>query len=75
MSYMCKQPHKCIRCGHEFEYSPDDRHSAPVDSSGQPACLKCWDAFLATVGLGYCTVAWTREGSAYDRAVKARSET
>lgn len=69
MSHIYAQPHKCIKCGHEFLYSRDDGHPAPVTAEGDhPACPKCWDQFLASVGLGYCTVAWTREGSEYDKA-------
>lgn len=74
MSHLFKQPHKCVKCGHEFLYSPHDHHPAPTDSTGQPACPECWDEFLASVGLGYCTVAWTREGSAYDKAKAARKK-
>jgi DNA-directed RNA polymerase subunit RPC12/RpoP len=69
MSYAFPQPHKCIKCGHEFLYSSDDGHTAPVTPDGDhPVCPKCWSEFLATVGLGYCTVAFTKSGSEYDRA-------
>jgi DNA-directed RNA polymerase subunit RPC12/RpoP len=73
MSHCIAQPYKCIKCGHEFLYSRDDGHSAPVTSEGDhPVCLKCWDTFLSTVGLGYCTVTWDKSGSEY---YKARGET
>lgn len=70
MSYCAAFPYKCIKCGHEFKFSPDDPHPAPKTSDGRPSCPKCWDEFLEALGLGYCTVAWTKEGSAYEIAVR-----
>lgn len=72
--YIYPQPHKCIRCGHEFMYGPHDGHSAPTTSDGVPACPACWDRFLETVGLGYATTKWTEEGSKYEQALTALRE-
>ena len=44
--YVIQQPHKCQKCGHIAPYGPHDEHPAPMLSSGQPCCPKCWDEFL-----------------------------
>lgn len=68
--YIIPQPHKCIKCGFEFKFSPHDTHPAPV-VEGKPVCPECWREFLiAHVGLGYCTVEWSPEGSDYDKMRK-----
>lgn len=65
--YIVPQPYKCLKCGHEFKFSPHNQHDAPV-TNGDPVCPDCWDRFLRTyVGIGYCTVPWTKEGSSYDQ--------
>ena len=68
--YLAPQPYKCIKCGHEFKFSPHDHHPAPVNSETDPVCPVCWDKFLESVGLGYCTVAWNKDGSEYERKLK-----
>jgi DNA-directed RNA polymerase subunit RPC12/RpoP len=73
MSYIMPQPYKCIKCGHEFMFSPHCHHSAPMTSEQDPACPRCWDEFLKTVGLGYGTTAWTNEGSDYERKMKEQA--
>jgi len=64
--YLIPLPHKCIKCGHEFLFSTTEPHCAPVNSAGDPVCPVCWDAFLKTVGLGYCTAVFSKNGSHYD---------
>jgi hypothetical protein len=54
-------------------FSPHDHNRAPVTSELEPVCPKCWDAFLATVGIGYGTTVWAKEGSAYDRKLKGKN--
>ena len=65
--YIAKQPYKCMKCRLEFMWGSHDHHPAPVDSHGKPVCPYCWDVFLANIGVGLCTVAWTKDGSEYDR--------
>lgn len=57
--YIARQPYKCIKCRHEFQWGPHDAHPAPVDSHGNPVCPRCWDTFLAFVGVGFQTTNWT----------------
>ncbi len=78
--YYAPQPYKCIKCENEFQYSQSNQHSAPVLSEQyesdrgtvqryMPVCPKCWGAFLLkNVGVGYCTVQWSKEGSDYELA-------
>ena len=78
MSYIYPQPYKCVKCDHEFEYTPDRMHPAPVLSKeieterstfqqSMPVCPKCWAEFLmANIGLGFCTQKWRPEGSDYE---------
>jgi DNA-directed RNA polymerase subunit RPC12/RpoP len=68
--HLVAQPYKCLKCGHEFSFSPHEQHPAPTNSEQDPVCPVCWDTFLKTVGIGYCTVAWTKAGSSYERKVK-----
>ena len=80
MSYFAPQPYKCIKCDHEFKFSQSDGHPAPIlceeyeTNRGtvaryMPVCTKCWTKFLMeNIGLGYCTVAWTKDGSDYEQA-------
>ena len=72
--HIAPQLHKCIRCDYEFQYSPHDRHTAPATSEGDPVCPQCWDKFLATVGLGYCSVVWNKDGSEYEKALKQQKK-
>jgi len=67
--YIHPQPHKCINCGHEFEFSVHSNHSAPVSSDGVPTCPKCWDAFLKTLGQGFHTTRWVGPKSDYELAL------
>lgn len=72
--YIIPQDHKCIKCDHEFKYGPHDIHLAPV-VDGDPVCPKCWSEFLrANLGIGYCTVAWTKDGSEYEQQKAKRNE-
>ena len=73
MTYLMPQPYKCIKCEHEFMFSPNDHNRAPFTSQNKPVCPQCWDAFLATVGIGYGTAAWTKEGSEYDQKLKEKN--
>jgi len=78
MSYQLPSPYKCIKCDHEFQYSPDNGHPAPVLkrevetdrgtwNQHMPVCPKCWGAFLQEhVGLGFNTQKWRPEGSDYE---------
>lgn len=51
--YHAPQPYVCDRCGHEFSYSQDDPHSAPVFRKAGPGCPKCYYEFLrAHIGFG-----------------------
>ena len=69
MSHIYAQPHKCIKCGHEFLYSRDDGHPAPVTAEGDhPALPDCWHQFPASLCPDHTTVAWMRAGSEYDKA-------
>lgn len=45
MAYQCPQPYKCDRCGHEMQYTPHERHPAPVVSD-DPVCPKCFERFI-----------------------------
>lgn len=74
MSYIANQPYKCVKCGHEFLYSPHEFHSAPKTSDGSPVCSNCWDTFLEGIGLGMCTVAWSKAGSEYDQYKRMLNE-
>lgn len=67
------QPHKCIKCEHEFNFSPHNYNIAPMTSEKDPVCPKCWDEFLKSIGIGYGTTAWTKDGSAYEQ-MKSRIE-
>ena len=79
MSYFAPSPYKCIKCDHEFEYSSDHMHPAPVlnqevqtekhgiQTKSIPVCPKCWAEFLMkNIGLGYATSVWRAEGSDYE---------
>ena len=70
--YIAKQPYKCIKCGFEFMFSPHNDHSAPTNSEGTPSCPKCWDAFLKTIGQGFCTIPFTKDGSEYDQQLESK---
>lgn len=74
MSYYIAQPYKCLKCGFDFKYTPDDPHPSPVlkeEHDSFPTCPKCWNKFLRKhIGLGYCTVAWTKDGSEYENKLK-----
>lgn len=84
MAYLVAQPYKCGKCGHEFKFSPDDGHPAPVLSQDYetdrgtvlrylPVCPQCWTKFLMeNIGLGFCTVKWLPEGSDYEVAMKGK---
>lgn len=72
--HLIGQPHKCIKCGHEFKFSIHDYHSAPTTSACDPVCPMCWDKFLCQIGLGYCTVAFTKDGSNYEQMQKLLKE-
>jgi DNA-directed RNA polymerase subunit RPC12/RpoP len=65
--------YKCIKCKHEFIFSPHDPHPAPTTSAQDPVCPRCWDEFVAGIGIGYCTTAWTTDGSAYERQIKEKN--
>ena len=69
--YIMPQPHKCIKCEYEFMFSPHNH--AIVTSELEPVCPKCWDAFLATIGIGYGTTMRTKEGSAYEQKLKEKN--
>lgn len=71
--YLVPQPYKCVKCAHEFMFSPHDKSFAPITSSDRPVCPKCWDAFLAFIGLGYGTTVWTKDGSEYDQKIKEKN--
>jgi hypothetical protein len=48
-------------------FSPHIPHPAPTSLAGDPVCPRCWDKFLAeSVGFGYCTVSFKKEGSDYE---------
>ena len=78
--YYMPQPYKCLKCENEFQYSQSSSHSAPVLSEQYetergtvqrhlPVCPKCWAEFLMkNLGLGYCTVSWSKDGSDYEQA-------
>jgi hypothetical protein len=67
MTYTLPQPYKCVKCDHEFMFSPHIPHPAPTSLAGDPVCPRCWDKFLAeSVGFGYCTVSFKKEGSDYE---------
>ena len=78
MTYQIPSPYKCVKCEHEFEYTPDRMHPAPVLSKNietdrgiwnqhMPVCPKCWSEFLMkNLGLGFNTKKWRPEGSDYD---------
>lgn len=68
--YITPSPHKCIKCGHEFMFSPSDFNLIPMTQHNRPVCPKCWDTFLATIGLGYCTTAWFKDGSDYEQKMR-----
>jgi len=60
MTYTVQQKHKCLKCGHEMDYSPHDAHCAPVveDFVG---CPKCWKEFLkGSIGELQCIVEFGR---------------
>jgi NAD-dependent SIR2 family protein deacetylase len=65
--YVMPQPHKCIKCEHEFNFSPHNYNIAPMTSEKEPVCPKCWDEFLTSIGIGYGTTVWTKDGSAYEQ--------
>lgn len=78
MSYTYPAPYKCIKCAHEFEYTPDRMHPAPVlykavdtdrgtYQQSMPVCPSCWATFLMkNLGLGYGTTNWNGT-SDYDK--------
>ena len=52
MTFHVPQPYICSRCQHEFQWSQDLSHSAPVFAEG-PGCPKCYGAFLREhIGIG-----------------------
>lgn len=60
MTYITPQPHKCVKCDHEFMFSPHTHHPSPTSLQGDPSCPRCWDKFLSEhIGFGYCTTNWT----------------
>lgn len=64
-----KQPYKCLKCGHELEYSPHYEHEAPA-TNDFIGCPKCWVEFLrSNIGELACTVDFSRDrsGSEYDK--------
>lgn len=67
--YQTPLPHKCIKCGYETDYSPDNGIAAP-EYDGYTGCPKCWMEFLkANIGELKCTVRF-HEKSAYEEAVE-----
>lgn len=74
MSYVIPQDHKCPKCGHETKFGPHEHwDKSPVTESGNPVCPKCWNEFLAAFGATMlCTVPWTKEGSEFEQAAKAK---
>lgn len=63
--YITPQNYKCLKCGHEVEYSPHHKHDAPTINDN-PLCPKCWSRFiLENVGTMACTVDFGK-GSEYD---------
>lgn len=78
MSYVSPSPYKCVKCDHEFEYSPHHTHAAPVlgreietahglVTQSMPVCPTCWAKFLLeNIGIGYSTTKWRPEGSDYE---------
>ena len=78
--YLMPQPYKCVKCGHEFHFTPHQSHPGPILSEQvkgergeytryMPTCPHCYAAFIREhIGLGYCTTQWTEDGSEYDRA-------
>lgn len=50
--FLVPQPYICDHCGHDFEFSPDNPHTAPITLSGHPVCPECWNKFLYTIGVG-----------------------
>lgn len=64
--------HRCIKCGYDFMYGSSDRHTAPVTTTGIPVCPVCWDKFLDTIGLGYCTAVFHKIGSDYEVQMKVK---
>jgi DNA-directed RNA polymerase subunit RPC12/RpoP len=78
MTYQLPNPYKCVKCDHEFEYSPHHTHPAPVLSKQietdrgiwnqhMPVCPRCWgDFLLKNIGIGYNTHKWKPEGSDYE---------
>jgi hypothetical protein len=72
MNYILPQPHKCITCGHETEYSPHNVLQAPVTDSFI-GCPKCWESFLKeNIGELKCTVNFNGE-SDYEKQYKAQA--
>lgn len=79
--YICAQPYKCNKCGHEFKFSVDDPWDTPVIEEQEetdrgtlthslPVCPKCWETFIrSNLGLGYCTIDWGH-GSHYNKVLK-----
>ena len=86
MTYVVPQKYKCIKCEHEFQYSPHHTHPAPVLSKdvetdrgtyrqSMPVCPSCWATFLLeNIGIGYQTTVWNKDGSDYERALKEKAE-
>ena len=65
MNYILPQPHKCLKCGYEAEYSPHIQHPAPV-TENFTGCPKCWEEFLRkNIGDMKCTVDFGK-GSQYE---------
>ena len=82
MSYITPSPYRCVKCGHEFEFTPHRKHPSPVlmeeaesERRGaytryMPTCPQCYGEFIKQhIGLGYSTEVWTPEGSDYARAI------
>ena len=69
--HIYSQHHKCPRCGYEEKAGGTDMDywkKSPVTAEGNPICPKCWNNFLDSLGAEMrCTVAWTKEGSDYDK--------
>jgi DNA-directed RNA polymerase subunit RPC12/RpoP len=64
--YLTPQPYRCIKCGHEEQWTPHNVQSAPIVWE-KPVCPKCWSEFLmANLGVMYCTIDWN-DGSEYDK--------
>lgn len=71
--YIVAHKYKCTKCGHEEEMGGsmmDHWMKSPIAEDGDAVCPKCWNEFLKSFGMMKCTVAWNKDGSAYDRAME-----